>query len=111
MNDDTQRTAQNPSGTVGAGGGRNAQTNRDALNELGDRMRPDGSVDKPRADESGPYDDDGALAQQTPGLDPAQLRRDAGPDWPAGEKGDVEADTSPPGGSGAGSSEPGSSTR
>ncbi len=85
MNDDTQRTAQNPSQTVGAGGGRNAQTDRGA-------------------DEAGPYDDDGALAQQTPGLDPAQLRRDAGPDWPAGEKGDVEADTSPAGGSGAGSS-------
>lgn len=47
------------------------------------------------------YDDDGALAAQTPGLDPDPIRREAGPDWPADTKGDLEADTSPGGGSGA----------
>lgn len=47
------------------------------------------------------YDDDGALAQQTPGLDPEPIRKEAGPDWPAGTKGDLEADTAPSSGSGA----------
>ncbi len=38
------------------------------------------------------HDDDGQLAQQTPGLDPEPIRREAGPDWPASTKGDLEAD-------------------
>lgn len=55
---------------------------------------------------AGSYDDDGALAQQTPGLDPEPIRREAGPDWPAGTEGELEADTAPAGGSGAEPSEP-----
>jgi hypothetical protein len=86
MHDDSQRTAQNPSQTVGAGAGRAAQTGEGA-----------GSAPT----EPGKYDDDGALAQQTPGLDAEEIRRDAGPDWAPGTKGDLEADTSPAGGSGA----------
>ncbi len=41
----------------------------------------------------GPYDDDGLLAQDTPGLDPEPIRRDAGPDWSSDADGDLEADT------------------
>ncbi|HET7027688.1 MAG TPA: hypothetical protein VFI28_08350, partial [Candidatus Limnocylindrales bacterium] len=103
--DERQDTAQNPSQTVGAGGGRADQT----------PSRPVAESPLAGHDEMGDkglggdqYDDDGLLAQQTPGLDPEPIRRDAGPDWPAGEEGDVEAETSPPGGSGAGSSNAGS---
>ena len=41
---------------------------------------------------AGRYDDDGTLAQQTPGLDPESIRREAGPDWAPGTTGDVEAE-------------------
>jgi hypothetical protein len=57
-----------------------------------------------------PYDDDGVLAEQTPGLDPESIRREAGPDWPADTQGDLEADTSPAGGSGTSGSDPGASS-
>ncbi len=49
-----------------------------------------------RGSDRGPYDDDGLLAQDTPGLDPGSIRRDAGPDWPSDTDGDLEADTAGP---------------
>jgi hypothetical protein len=102
MNDDSQRTATNPSQTVGAGGAPTGQTD---TADTGSSTTPDTGTGT-----AGQYDDDGALANQTPGLDAEDIRRDAGPDWPADTQGDLEADTSPAGGSGAGSTEPGSST-
>jgi hypothetical protein len=105
MHDERQDTAQNPSQTVGAGGARADQTPSRPVSES-PLAGHDEMGDKGVRDDQ--YDDDGILAQQTPGLDPEPIRRDAGPDWPAGEQGDVEAETSPPGGSGAGSSGTGS---
>ncbi len=34
--------------------------------------------------------DEGQLEKQTPGLDPEDVREEAGPDWPPGLKGDFE---------------------
>jgi hypothetical protein len=103
MNDETQRTAQNAGQTLGAGAGPSDQPT-----DASRSSDPGGSSETSGAPIGGDaYDDDGILAQQTPGLDPEPIRRDAGPDWPAGTKGDLEADTSPGGGSGSNPSEPG----
>jgi hypothetical protein len=123
MHDDTNRTAQNPSQTVGAGGGRTDQApgtqsagaqSVETGSQTTDEMRESPLVGHDEQAGKGigghQYDDDGVLAAQTPGLDPEPIRREAGPDWPADKKGDLEVDPSPGGGSGADSSPGGSNS-
>ncbi len=77
-------------------------TNAGPMGEPADSDEPTGPAQgDATTGRAGEYDDDGALAQQTPGLDPEPIREEAGPDWPAGTTGDLEADTAPGGGSGA----------
>jgi hypothetical protein len=113
MHDERQNTTSNAGRTTAdeANAGR-AGTNGDEMNDAGVAGLNEHTKETPEAlpghDEQagkgigGPaYNDDGVLAEQTPGLDPETIRHDAGPDWPADAEGDLEADTSPGGGSGA----------
>jgi hypothetical protein len=54
--------------------------------EQAERARDEAEADQRHAGLNEP----GALEKQTPGLDPDETRREAGPDWPAGTRGDLE---------------------